>query len=279
MAFKNAMLEFLHNFESAAGTAQLSPLALVGTGLAAVLVGLFVWLGGLGYRKILFGVAGAVSGGILGFLVAGRSIISAMVLAPMAATTATVFERLFFTILAAALASVFAFLVLARPYMEDSQPGTPPGPDKTPAQAKTMSVGESMERVKAYLADAGRKTTAACSRMSVFRWGIIVALAIIAIAAGFHFRRLTAALCCSVLGTMLVFAGMISLLLHKGAAPVSSIRARPSFYAAVFMALAAFGTIEQLLLCKPAQAQSEKKKQAGNDEQGAKSKRRSWRTS
>jgi hypothetical protein len=78
---------------------------------------------------------------------------------------------------------------------------------------------------------------------------------------------------------MLVFAGMISLLLHKGAAPVSSIRARPSFYTAVFMAMAVFGTIEQLLLCQPAQAQSEKKKQAGNDEQGAKSKRRSWRTS
>ena len=149
MAYKNAMLEILQNFESAAaGTAQLSPLVLVGPGLAAVLVGLFVWLGGLGFRKVLFGVAGAVSGGILGFLVVGRSIISAMVLAPMAATTATVFERLFFAILAAALASVFGFLVLARPYIENSQPGIPTCPDKTPAQAKTMSVGESMERVR-----------------------------------------------------------------------------------------------------------------------------------
>ena len=272
------MLETLQNFESVAVTAQLSPLVLVGPGLAAVLVGLFVWLGGLGFKKVLFPIAGAVSGGILGFFVVGRSVLSAMVLAPMAATTATVFERLFFAILAAALASVFGFLILARPHMEDSQPGAPTGPDETPAAGKTMSVGESMKAVKVCVAEAGRKIKAACSRMSVFRWGIIVVLAMISVAAGFHFRRLTAALCCSVIGTMLVFAGMISLLLHKGAAPVGSIRSRPSFYTVVFVVMAVFGTIEQLLLCRSAGAQSEKENQAGHDEQGAKSKRRSWRT-
>jgi len=262
------MLEILQNFESAVGgTARLSPLVLIGPGLAAVLLGLFVWLGGLGLRRLLCTVAGAVSGGFLGFFIIGRSVIPAIVLAGMAATAATVFERLFFTILAAALVAVLGVVVLARPYIENSPPAIPADQDNTSAQGATMSLGESIDRISAFLVDAGEKIKYGCSQMPRGSWGIIAVAALASIVAGFWLRRLTPALCCSVIGTMLVFAGMILLLSYKGAAPVSRMGTRPSFYITVFIAMTVFGTIEQLLLCRHARAQAKGKRQAGHDKQ------------
>jgi hypothetical protein len=49
---------------------------------------------------------------------------------------------------------------------------------------------------------------------------------------------------------MLIFAGMILLLLYKGAAPISRICQNQSVFLGVFAAMTAFGTTEQLLLCQ-----------------------------
>jgi hypothetical protein len=269
------MLEILQNFESAiGGPARLSPWVLIGAGSAAVLVGLFVWLGGLGFRRLLLAVAGAVSGGVLGFFIVGRSIIWAVVLAGAAATTATLIEKLFFAALAAALAAALGFVVLARPYMGNSQSAMPTDRDKTPAQGTTMSMGDSIEKIGAHLADLCGQVRKVCAQMPARNWVIIAVLAAVAIVAGFSLRRLTPALCCSVIGTMLIFAGMISLLWHKGSAPVGSIRSKPSFYAAVFVGMTVFGTIEQLLLCRHTRTQSQGKEQAGSDPEKAERTRR-----
>ena len=72
------MLEILQDLESAiCGTVRLSPVVLVGPGLIFVIAGLFIWLGGLGFRKQLVAVAGAITGGICGFFAIGQNIILA----------------------------------------------------------------------------------------------------------------------------------------------------------------------------------------------------------
>ena len=71
------MLEIAQNFEAIA--TRLRPVVLVGPGLFFVIVGLFVWLGGLGFRKALAAVVGTVGGGICGFFVAGRNIAIAII--------------------------------------------------------------------------------------------------------------------------------------------------------------------------------------------------------
>ena len=53
------MLEIAQNFEQVA--AEFRPVVLIGPGLAAVWVGLFVWLGGLGVRRVLLAVVGAIT--------------------------------------------------------------------------------------------------------------------------------------------------------------------------------------------------------------------------
>jgi len=71
--------------------------------------GLFLWLGGLGFRRALVATVGAVSGGIFGFFMSGRNIMPAMVTAALAAVIAIKLEKIFIAILAGVLAQFFAF--------------------------------------------------------------------------------------------------------------------------------------------------------------------------
>jgi hypothetical protein len=56
-------------------------------------------------------------------------------------------------------------------------------------------------------------------------------------------------LTCSVLGTALIFAGLIALLIFKGSAPIALVQQQGAFYGLVLLGMAAFGTLEQLVLC------------------------------
>ena len=273
------MLEILQDFESAIGGAgRLSPVVLVGPGLVCVIAGLFIWLGGLGFRKLLVAVAGAICGSIFGFFAIGQNIISAAFAAVLTAALAMVFERLFIAILTAALAAVFAFVVLAGSYIENSQPAAPISSGEMSTQGTAIGVRESAEKLKAYIIDVSQRIKHAGSQMPVYHWAIIMVLALIFIVAGFSLWRLAMALCCSLLGTILIFAGMILLLLHKGAVPVSIICSKSSYYATVFIAMAAFGTSGQLLLCKRQKTRSTGKRQMGKNKQGPSQTKERWRT-
>jgi hypothetical protein len=45
------------------------------------------------------------------------------------------------------------------------------------------------------------------------------------------------------------------MMIYKGAEPVGYVRGKPLIFAAVFLVMAAFGTIAQLLLCKKSKKQ------------------------
>jgi hypothetical protein len=274
------MLQILQDLESAIGGAvRLSPVVLVGPGLVCVIAGLFIWLGGLGFRKLLLPTAGAITGAVCGFFIIGQNFISVVFSAALVAGIATILERLFIAILTAALAAAVAFVVLAGPHIEYAQKIATVRPVETSAQRQAVSVRESAEIMKDYIIDAGQKIKHAGLQMSVHHWAIIMVLALIFIVAGVCLWRLAMALCCSVLGTVLIFAGMILLLLHKGAVPVSIICSKSSYYATAFIAMIAFGTIEQLLLCKRQRTRSAGKRQIGKNKQEPNRTKESWRTS
>jgi hypothetical protein len=274
------MLEILQDFESAfGGRVRLSPVVLVGPGLFCVIAGLFIWLGGLGFRKILVAVVGAITGGTCGFFAIGQNIISAAFTAALAAALAMLFERIFITILTAALAAVFAFAVLAGPYIENPQQATAISLGGISAQDSAFGIRESAEKMKACIMNAGQKVKHACLQMPVYSWAMIMVLILICIVAGFSLWQLASALCCSALGTVLIFAGMILLLLNKGSMPVNIISSRPSFYVAIFAAMMAFGTTEQLLLCKqPKTSPAVKSQTGGNKQKPKQTTERWWRT-
>ena len=268
------MFEILQDFEQMA--AWFSPIVLVGPGLTAVIVGLFVWLGGLGFRKVLVTVLGAVSGGICGFFIIGQNIVATALLAVVAALIAIILQRIFITILAACLAAVLGFAVLARLYVGIPEEAIPTNQSRMSIRGPALSVDESVQLMKAYIIALGDKIKQACSQMPLYNWAIIAVLVVISITGGFYFWRLTSALCCAVLGAVLIFAGMILLLLYKGAMPVTGIYRSPSLYAAVFITMAAFGTVEQLLLCPWLKSKAIRRKEAKRDK--AAHRKHKWRT-
>lgn len=226
----------------------VKPVYLTVPGIAAVLVGLFLWLGGLGFRIPLVALIGAVSGGTFGYLVIGK-LSAVVILAVPAAAAAVFFERIFIIALTAILAAACSFVVLAGSYVNNAD-----------------------NLLKAVLN--------ACTQIPLHIWLAILAVTAAVLAVGFLFSRLISALCCAALGTMLVFGGMITLLVYKGTMPISYINSRPLFYAGAFAAMVAFGTLEQLFLWKLQIAKANLKKQRTEDSDCPQSSRPSanWRS-
>lgn len=266
------MLESIQNFESVMGPAvQKYPQFVIAPASAAVLGGLFVWLGGLGFKRVLMVIFGAAGGAALGYFVIGRGALPTVVSTVVAAVITAVLERVFIAQLLASLVIVISFVVLVGPHInienEQIEPQT---------QDATIDSNGSMGQSNAYLIDLTNKVRDAFSEVPVYKWVIVGVLTIIFLVGGFVFRRFGAALCFSVLGTLFIAAGMILLLLYKGATPLSLIGNKPLMYTGIVGGMVAFGTIEQLLFCRGGLVRPIKKPKAdGGGDESDKKKHRS----
>ncbi|MBN2456861.1 MAG: hypothetical protein JXB29_10080 [Sedimentisphaerales bacterium] len=221
---------------------QLNPLVLGCLGLTFLVSGLFVWLGGLGFRKILAAVAGAVSGGICGFFVIDKNPAWTILLSAAGAVIAMVFEKVFLTILSVVLAVVIGFAILAAPYIEN------------------------VDSLKE-----------AILQMPIHSWVILSILVLAVIITGSFLWRLLSALCCAALGTLLIFSGMVFLLQYKGATVADGVLGKQIFFAGVFGAMIAFGTVEQLILCRRAGKHPAAEDQMSRSNDQNSKKRATWR--
>jgi hypothetical protein len=250
------MLETIQNFESVMGPAARDyPLVVTAPGGAAVAVGLFVWLGGFGFKRVLMAIAWAGGGAALSYFVVGWGLIPTVASACVAAGIAAILDRVFIALFASILVALIGFIVLVGPHLKPPPAQPEVGGQTDNAQAEpeaqtvTASSTNSMEELKAYLFDVGGQVRRTGSELPVYQWGIVLLLAILLLVGGFVFRRLVAALTFSVLGTLLIAAGLLLLLLYKGSMPLSQVGNRPLMYAGIFTGMVAFGTI-QLLFCQ-----------------------------
>lgn len=269
------MLDILQQFEQVTG--RFSPLVLLVPGTVIVLVGLFVWLGGLGLRRASLGLVGAIGGGVCGFFLGGGSAAVAAVSAAVAAIVAVVLQRLFVGILTAVFAAVLAFVLLGWPSLRHDGGAAPADSSAATQQGPALSIGQSIETTRVHADDLRHSIKRAYAEMPLGAWIVVIALAATSIVSGLFLWRFASALCCSALGTMLVFLGLIMLLLWKGSMPISRIQNRASFYGLVFLGMTAFGTIEQLLLSLRAKRRLTRLEQARADVEQEQSKQ-GWRT-
>lgn len=240
------MVQILKSFQEIASVYE--PLVLIIMGLICVVIGLFVWLGGLGFRNVLAGALGATVGGVCGYAVTTQNLGLTVFAAALSGFFAVVFERIFITVLTVVLAIIVGFVVVAELHGADFSAGF----DKS------------------------------CLAVPIYGWLIIAALASGAILGAFYLWRFASALCCASLGTMLVFAGMILLLISKDSAPVAIIASRTTFYTLVCVGMVAFGTVEQLILCPRThqeQITARRKKRQKQDSGSGEPVPQSWRTS
>ncbi len=271
------MLEITRHFEQAA--TQFNAVVLVGIGITAVLLGLFIWLGGLGLRKQLLAAVGALCGGLCAFLTSRYNILLTVFAAVIGAVIATKFEKIFLAVLAGALAVALSLAIMARPYMYKSEHSTQTAQHQSQIHGQTYTIQQTMQVLKAYAHDLGSMIKHACPQMPPYNWLIILALAVIFTIAGFFFWPLASAFCCATLGTISIFLGMTMLLLFKASAPLTGICTRTPFFMLVFAAMVIFGTLEQLMLCKYAKQKTTGKKKKDKTPQQTDKAVASWRTS
>jgi hypothetical protein len=269
------MLEILKNFEQVA--ARFSPILLIGAGIVTIIVGLFIWLGGLGLRKALLAIVGLVSGGTIGYFIISQNVILAGISALVALLIIMIFQRVFVAMLCALLTTFFCFCILARSNLNEANVATIAGHNKVLHQSSTIGVSDSIEIIKTYIVNLAEEAKQIFTKMPIQNWIIMAVLALALLVVGFFLWQVAFALCCASLGTMLVFTGLILLLIYKGSAPISRVSDRASFYGLVFVAMVGFGTLVQLLLCLRYAREQVKAKQQNKDGQKQEVAKHSWR--
>ena len=265
------MVEVFKSFEQVAG--RFNPLVLIVPGLVMVALGLFVWLGGLGFRRVLFALLGAAAGGITALLVVSENGMIAGVSATVAALLAVVFQRAFTALLLGLLSLAVTFVILAYPYLQEHQGTLVAGQnlDRSPK----LTVGDSLRVAHAYGLDLLDGVRHAASRLTPGSWAVLAAVTAGLLTLGALFQSIGGALSCATLGTAMIFAGLLLLVIFKGSEPVGRLAGQPAFYGLVFVGMASFGTLEQLTLCR--RARQKPKTKSGKSRPAKEESKRSWR--
>jgi hypothetical protein len=181
----------------------------------------------------------------------------------------------FIAVLLAISGMAVTFVILARAPLLES-PGTLfAGPEV--GQTEEYTVPESLEVTRAYWFDAAERVRVGVYALAPTRWAILAAVGFALLVLKLYFERLATALTCSLLGTVLIFSGLVLLLIFKGSAPVAHVEQQGVSYGLVLLGMALFGTVEQLFVCRmPGRKAKEKGGKAPAGPGGAKN---AWRGS
>jgi len=215
------MIDFAGNLERFAG--HLNPILLIASGLALLLTGVFLWLGGLGFRKILFAVIGAASAVAFGFFISGWNILLAAAMVGLAVFIAVKLDDVFIVIVTSVLAAVVGFAHLISPYIRPSE-------DLFPIiQQAVLDV-------------------------PYYNWFLLPVFIVIPIVGKLYCPSFFTALVCSAMGTFMAAAGIMFVGLYMGVSSFRHISNRHSLYLGIFLAAIALGTVEQLFFVRVVKA-------------------------
>ena len=244
------MAQALQNIEISA--LHFASQLLVPGGIAVVLVGLCIWLGGLRWIKFLAAGLGAMAGLIGACIFTDGSAMPIIAAALIAGGLGCFMNKPAIIFFGAALAAVGALVILTMPAIAAAGDLKPPAhlmPYGEYGQRKMLTVPESVVELKVELLFWTETIASSVKRSSVAAPAIACVAAVIVIGTGCAMPRFVAAITCASFGVVLIFAGMILILLYKGARPLTGMYQMPTFFGLVVVAMMAFGTLVQLLLC------------------------------
>ena len=134
-------------------------------------------------------------------------------------------------------------IILSSPYMDLSHESAIP-------VDTDIAIENQMENISAWFSDIFAEIKESSTNISKNKWIFVLAGLLCLLTASFILRNFVVALCCATLGTFLIYVGMTLLLLYKGSEPLSMMWDKCSLFAAVFAAMATFGTSIQMLFCR-----------------------------
>jgi len=254
----SVMNPLLVRIQNAALQLEWWHLAIPG-GLAVVL-GLFLWLGGARHASFVVGVLGAVLGAAVGLFASSWFNIRLPVAIVAGALLFAVAAMLFQNMILLLLAAIIFALVVGTTYLgstfvpvdstgitaeerlyehlEDLSPGA------APQALWGITDGSGRDRFGAILQDVRAK--ASQNKWWLLMWLVVGAAG--GLILGLLLKKILMAVCCSIVGTAGVLGGMMALFFAKGVAVFSALESRPKQLAVLAVGMVVFGSLVQLML-------------------------------
>jgi len=265
------MIELLLRLQEAC--LQLETWHLVGPGLVLIVLGLFLWLGGVRYAFLVVGIFGAALGASLGLLVGHWFGVEPALAVAGGAAIMTILSLLLQNLVIIGLAIVlfavvggFTYLGYTLENQESTDPVGQTESNLTKANPSSIDVEvlvdyesrhlrssalpsddthsggmRKLDRIRAELtelASANQKMLILCA----------VAGAILGLFLGYLLKKVMMAISCSIIGSAGAISGMLLLLLAKGTPVISAFQDRPKLLPSIFIVMVIFGCLVQLIL-------------------------------
>lgn len=254
----NVMNPLLARIQNASLQMEWWPLAIAGA--LAVVLGLFLWLGGARHASFVVGVLGAVLGAAVGLFASSwfniRLPVAILGGAILFTVGAVIFQNMILLLLAAV---IFALVVgttylgstfvpgeseelsaeqRAYGYLDEWSQGT------SPQDLQDGSDGSARDRFEVILQDVRAK--ASQNKGWLVMWLVIGAVG--GLILGMLLKKVLTAVCCSIVGTAGVLGGMMSLFFAKKVAVFSALQDRPRQLAVLAVGMVVFGCLIQVML-------------------------------
>ena len=269
------MYELLIRIETVCVEAQL--LTLLGVGVIATVVGLLLWLAGTYFSSVIIGILGATVGSFCGLLISQwldvSSLLSMGIGAAVFCIAAVLLKNIIIIVLAMivfALAggTAYSSMILGSPApQQDAQLDPVPVSsfshmDSTMRSSYVGDISEEQdgffEKLKALLKDT-------LGAMSPYKWKLLIAT-LVGGGGGlllvWFIKKFVIALCCSIVGALLVLVGIESLLMATGFQMCNAFQGHRLVLTATYFSMVGIGAVVQLMLArsqKPKEAEAEKK--------------------
>jgi hypothetical protein len=234
---------------------HLQPSLLLTLAVITITTGLFIWLGGLGFKKIMSVAIGLFFGAFCTLFFSGINLLLAVAITGIFALIALKLQDTFLVLIASAIAATIGYFLLIRPYYHPSS--------DILAIIKQLSIG-----------------------VPYYNWPILLAVTALPFAA--ISWQGASSLFSSAAGTILVLTGTAMALLNFGYPAIGYMTTRQDIHIAILALATILGTIIQLLLLPKINARSAaakkaaktkvKKVKAGQGDTAEPAKSTTWRT-
>ena len=250
------MIDFLQKFELLVGS--MRPNLMLVVTVITCSAGVFVWLGGFGFRNIMFAIIGAFCGLIPMVHNGGSNILLTGALIAVGVLLALKLQDFFLSLMVSIIAGVYGFSVLIRPYIDTS--------GEMYIVLRDLTVG-----------------------VPFYNWPLLLLMVFAPIAASTTFWRATSAGLCSAAGALLLLFAGIMVSRRFDIAAVGHINSRRELYIEIYIAVLVIGALIQLFLMpkvnrriiaanKAVKAKTKFLKKSKAKEEAKKSKVATWRT-
>jgi hypothetical protein len=111
--------EYMWSFEYRA--AKVPPVILMAAAIVMLVLGLFVWFGGFGYKKILYIIVGAFCGAACTISITSANYLLALALVAGGAMLSFKLQETFLSFVIAVLAAIYGYSILIKPYFSHTR--------------------------------------------------------------------------------------------------------------------------------------------------------------